>query len=181
MNDYINCINVCKRHGIATLVIHTPMKKHQIYDIKIGLNKIKYIAEYAQALEVNIAIENLSRLDYLQDIFTNIKNKNLGFCYDSGHDNYHTRGSDLLSVYGDRLMAIHLHDNDETSDQHALPGDGTVNWAKIKKSIVNSAYSGPITLELAEKLPEKYKYIDAEMFLKQAFNRIQSVFNSHDD
>lgn len=176
-NRYMDCIKVCKRHKIDTLVIHTPMKKDQIYNKKVGLNRINCITEFAQEFGINIAVENLSRLDYLHDIFSNIKFENLGFCYDSGHDNYYTKDSDLLATYGDRLMAIHLHDNDGTGDQHFLIGEGNVNWVKIKNDIHNSTYLGSITLELSEKLPERYKDTEAEIFLKEAFSRVQSVFS----
>lgn len=35
----------------------------------------------------------------------------LGFCFDSRHCNVFTPDVDFLSLYGDKLMALHLHEN----------------------------------------------------------------------
>ena len=40
-------------------------------------------------------------------------------------------GDEFKEINGDKLIALHLHDNDGISDQHLLPFDGTVNWKNI--------------------------------------------------
>lgn len=111
---YAQCILDCSRHNIPTVVIHLINGDTPPPPTQLGLDRIKYLVELAEQKEVNIALKNLRRLEHLQFVFENIKSGRLGFCYDSGHENCYTKGADLLSLYGNRLMALHLHDNDGT-------------------------------------------------------------------
>ena len=46
-----------------------------------------------------------------------------------------------------KILAVHLHDNDQSSDLHLLPFDGTIDWDKLLKHLKNANYQGPVTLE----------------------------------
>jgi sugar phosphate isomerase/epimerase len=96
---------------------------------------------------VNVAFENLRRLGYLKYILSHVDSPRAGFCYDSGHHNCRTPNEDLLSQYGSRLMALHLHDNDGSDDQHRLPFDGTTDWSATMRRIAQSGYKGALALE----------------------------------
>lgn len=80
-------------------------------DFSIGIERMKRIVDIAEQLNVNVAIENMSRPEYLERIFRDIQSERLGFCFDSGHCNVFTPNVDFLALYGDKLMALHLHDN----------------------------------------------------------------------
>ena len=54
---------------------------------------------------------------------------------------------DWLSLYSDRLAAVHLHDNNGIEDQHISPFMGTIDWVKIMQRIKRSSYEGSLTLE----------------------------------
>lgn len=36
---------------------------------------------------------------------------NVGFCLDAGHEMCYNHSADMLSLYGDRLIATHINDN----------------------------------------------------------------------
>jgi sugar phosphate isomerase/epimerase len=91
----------------------------------------------------------------------------VGFCYDSGHGNMSGDGLDQLEAHADRLIAVHLHDNNSTNDQHALPFMGTVNWTRLTKLIVASGYNKWVNLELSQ---QRSGYEDETLFLRDAFN-----------
>jgi len=40
-----------------------------------------------------------------------------------------------LEKLAPHIVTCHLHDNDGYSDQHALPGNGTINWEKLIKDL----------------------------------------------
>jgi hypothetical protein len=46
----------------------------------LGLNRIKRAVEIAEKYKVNIALENLRNLDYLDYVMQNISSQRLGFC-----------------------------------------------------------------------------------------------------
>lgn len=144
----IACITDCVFYGIPTLVMHPTSKG----DIPlpcdgVGLDRMKRIAEAAERFDVNVALENMGSPDYIGYIFDNVKSKRLGFCYDSGHHLCFTPERDLLSEYGDRLMALHLHDNDGAADSHNLPLTGKVNWTKLSQKLEALGYGGACALE----------------------------------
>ncbi len=72
----------------------------------------------------------------------------LGHCYDCGHGNVAGDGLDHLEGIKDRLISIHLHDNDSTGDQHQPLFMGTVDWPRLAKIIATSSYKGPVSMEV---------------------------------
>ena len=71
----------------------------------------------------------------------------VGFCYDSGHGNEGEDGLAYLEHLKERLIAVHLHDNDGTADQHLIPFTGTVDWDRLAQIHSRSSYAGPVNIE----------------------------------
>ncbi|MDH3675082.1 MAG: TIM barrel protein, partial [Anaerolineae bacterium] len=69
-------------------------------------------------------------------------------CCDSGHANIGGDRMDRLEPLKDRLLAVHLHDNDGASDQHNLPFDGTIDWSRLARLIAESSYAKCVNLEV---------------------------------
>ncbi|HBF39639.1 MAG TPA: xylose isomerase, partial [Firmicutes bacterium] len=116
---------------------------------------------------------NLRRPEYLDFVFSQIPSGWLGFCYDAGHENCYTQGADLLSRYGSKLMALHLHDNDGSGDQHRIPGDGTIDWQALQAGLKRSGYPGAIALEV---IHENGDPETAESYLKRALDSARQLF-----
>jgi len=181
MERIIKLVSVCSLYKIPTLVLHPEHKnknKHSELpdNFNIGLDRIKKMIEEAERLNINIAIENMCRPEYLDVIFSNIKSKRLGFCFDSGHWNIFMPYIDLLSLYGDKLMALHLHDNDGKEDWHALPLSGNINWNDIAKILRGIKYNGAISLEVGNKTLEHIS--EPGDFLKIAYERLRKIFTA---
>jgi len=90
----------------------------------------------------------------------------VGICYDCGHGNYGDGNLELLDASKERLIAIHLHDNNGRSDQHNLPFTGTVDWEKLAGIIAASSYSKCVNLESCMK---ESGIRDESEFLARAF------------
>ena len=179
MEEIIELIKVCSFYKIQTIVMH-PEHKNGTKNVElpvtfdIGLERLKLIVDKAEQNNVNVAMENMCRFEYLECIFTNIQSKRMGFCFDSGHWNVFMPNIDLLNIYGDRLIALHLHDNDGKEDWHALPLSGNINWNHMSKKINRINYNGPIALEVGNKTLEHIK--EPYEFLRLAFERTRSIF-----
>jgi sugar phosphate isomerase/epimerase len=66
------------------------------------------------------------------------------------------RIAEAVKKLGERIINIHLHDNDGSWDQHKVPGKGTINFKPIMKALKEINYNGLITLEIyGEKDPDK--------------------------
>lgn len=167
VEKYKKDIEDCKKYGISMVIMHLSTKKNPPMYNEIGLNRIRKIVEYAKKLDVKIALENTRIQGYLEYVLGNIKDKNLGICFDAGH--YHTHFNDEFDFefFKDRIFAVHLHDNDKTDDLHLLPFDGTIDWMDTIKKLKQSNYNGPVTLELCYR----YDYLNMSLdeFYKKGF------------
>ena len=117
--------------------------------------------------EYHIAIENEVQFSVPRQLLREYQSEFLGLCYDSGHGNIaDRRGLDELATLTDRLIALHLHDNDGTADQHKLPFTGTVDWPRLAQLIARSSYRQCISLEVVMR----HSGIGEELvFLERAF------------
>ena len=166
---YLQCIKDCAEFEIPTMVVHLPNDDKPFNEL--GLNRIKRIAERAEQLDVNIALENLHNITNLSYMLESVNSQRLGFCYDCCHHYNYYPSRDLLSKYGSRLMALHLHDfNGNTI--HRLPFDGIIDWSVAMKKITKTGYSGPIAIEA---MNWGYKDLSVEEFLKKAFERAKML------
>lgn len=171
----MNCIADCAKYEIPTAVLHASRGSILPPPNYLGLDRIKRLVEFAERKNVNIAIENIRHPELLDYIFPSIHSSRLGFCYDSGHENCYTHGTDLLRKYGSRLMALHLHDNDGTDDYHQLPGDGTIHWDTLMKKLDAAGYTGAIALEVQNRV--SLRSAPPEVFLNSAFNAAKQLVN----
>ncbi len=173
-DEIVSCIESAADFGISTIVMHpTSKKKLDIPTDGIGLDRMKRIAETAVKFGVNVALENMGSPEFIGFILDNVDCERLGFCYDSGHHRCFSPDDDLLSQYGKRLMALHLHDNDGISDLHALPFSGVCDWSGIARRLVDVGYDGAIALEVQNCGFEDIA--DPVEFLKIALERAKMI------
>ncbi len=170
----LSCIDDCGTYEIPAAVVHLSHSETPPAPGELGFLRIERLLERAERKGVDIALENLRQPSYLDHVFQRLRSDRLKFCYDSGHANCWAKGMDLLPMYGDKLVALHLHDNDGTDDQHRLPFDGTVRWPEVIKKIQASAYRGDLTLELNADGPYLTHYT-AESYLSEAMARAQKL------
>lgn len=126
----------------------------------LAVDMLEKLLPYAEQAGIIIAVENSfeipnspSEVKRIVDHFAG--SSNIGVCFDSGHANCMLSGPDKtddkypgymrdawwengiiheddpLGVLGNDIVTCHLHDNNGFSDQHALPGDGTVDWNSL--------------------------------------------------
>ena len=170
---FLQIADDCFDHEIPAMVMH--LSRHSPPPVsEAGLKRIMKITERAERHGVNVAFENLRDNKYIEAVLTRINSPHAGFCYDSGHHNCTAPNEDLLQRYGARLLALHLHDNDGTGDQHRLPFDGTIDWPATMKLIKQSGYTGAVALE-SENFG--YKDMQPEDFLRLAYERAKRLEN----
>ena len=122
---------------------------------------------YCLDIKVLIFTENLFDMpgEYMLEawdrLFARYPKEFLGLCYDTGHANmvWREQAPEVIGRYGDRLYAVHIHDNNGAMDSHWIPGDGSIQWEKVMGTIAKSAYEGPLLLELSTHEPDQAKYL----------------------
>ncbi len=71
-------------------------------------------------------------------------------CVDIGHAEMaglDTSSVQMLQTLGDRVEALHIHDNDLIHDSHALPFMGKIDFLGVINALKKIAYQGDITME----------------------------------
>ena len=126
----IKDVKIAKKYGFSCVVVH--LKEEFSF---IGVERLKRILNVCEKLDIPLAIENIDYRDVFVKVFENIDNKYLKFCYDSGHNNFIDSYFDYLGKYGEKLVCLHLHDNDGTDDQHTLNKYGNIDWEEVAKKL----------------------------------------------
>ena len=174
-NMLISCIEDCETHDISTAVIHLTSFKENVGVTDIGLKRIGKIIDVAEKRSVKLAFENIATLEHLTCVFMNFASPYIGFCYDSGHENWNHPNQDCLALYGDKLLAVHINDNFGDGDTHMLPFDGTVNWEDKMLKLKLCKDIDYFTLEVAfSRDHEKcliYANLSAEEYLGLAYKK----------
>lgn len=145
---YKKDIDSCKKNNIPMVVMHLTSSTTAPEYSEIGLNRLKKITDYAKKQNIKVAFENTKIKGYLDYVLTNIKDDNVGICFDSGHCHAHFDDDFDFKLFKDRIFAVHLHDNDKTDDLHLLPFEGTINWDLLMDKLNYCNYNGDIMLEL---------------------------------
>lgn len=112
--------------------------------------------------------QNCLSSDNLDMVLNTFQSKFTGYCYDSCHHQNYAPDSDLLNKYGNRLMALHLHDNGGKNNQHQLPFDGNIDWRDVMKKITLTGYQGATTLE---PMNWDYEDLSIQKFLDCAYQK----------
>jgi sugar phosphate isomerase/epimerase len=80
-------------------------------------------------------------------------------CLDIGHAEMRGSGSgavDMIHALGNRLQAVHMHDNDLLLDSHQLPFTMRIDFLAVTKALREVCYQGDMTLEANSFLKTHY-------------------------
>ena len=80
---------------------------------------------------------------------------NLGVCVDTGHANMNKDLVEGVAAAGDRLFALHVHDNDGVKDQHLAVFAGTADWEGFVGELARVAFKGCFMLETGYIFPRE--------------------------
>lgn len=183
--DVEKCIKITGELGCPYIVIHPgfdgsarypSMTKEQEY--KMNIDYYTSIIPLLKEYKVVCCIENMWMQDWkskkiytacCSDINETIKyidelnaiagERLFGFCLDIGH--LLLLGQDpcyWIEKLGDRLLTLHVHDNDGINDNHNSPYLGVCNWDRFVLGLRKTGYRGALNFEtfaFNEKFPKE--------------------------
>jgi sugar phosphate isomerase/epimerase len=71
-------------------------------------------------------------------------------CLDIGHAEMRGAGTsaeEMILALGNRLQALHIHDNDKWHDSHQIPFSMNIDFVRVVKALKKIGYNGYFTLE----------------------------------
>lgn len=149
-------------------VLHTSCKRDDFtaeQRFERWVQVLTKLSGYLRGTQMSIALENAGGYNYSpESLLTLIEaagGKNLGICLDTGHLNLSRSGklprygkaectqSEFIRRAGERLIALHIADNDGTADQHMMPfGRGNVKFSDVMQGLREVNYSHLFNLEI---------------------------------
>ena len=157
-------IDMCRFLGSGILVVHlkglgimvgTLPEPEPPEHFEVDWEAIAGLLPYARERGVRIALEN-GPLETLGEVLAKLKNHpdrdQLGICIDVGHANLlHDRFESpilrFLDEFETHLIHLHVSDNDGLSDEHRMPGEGSIDWDVVVPRISRMNYGAAFVLE----------------------------------
>lgn len=125
------------------------------------------LLKIAEDYGVKIAIENVpepfSFLMKSVDDFTRFyeeTGENIGLVFDVGHANLNRQIERFLTIFADRIIHIHAHDNNGNHDQHLGIGYGSIDWKNFADILKQIGYSKTVIVESVEHVDESVQKLN---------------------
>jgi sugar phosphate isomerase/epimerase len=162
-------LDICGALGIRNVVIHpggygefaTVRELRTVADLRQAA--FSELAEHCTRLGVRLALENVADygkgawghrrfgavMDELLELLGDIGSPDLGICLDTSHANMQGLNQpEAIRSAGERLIALHISDNDGSGDQHRTPGYGTVDWPPLIAALREIGFAADLNLEI---------------------------------
>ena len=108
--SHLQSVDLCVEHGVSLIVAHVSNGRPMPQLSEIGLDRFDRFMAYAKKKGVLVAFENHRFVENVQFIME--RYPDAGFCLDTSHENGFTPGVRYMSMWGERLVATHLSDNE---------------------------------------------------------------------
>lgn len=124
----------------------------------LNVEFMRKLLPVAEETEVTICLEtmpfrqfSISRPADILRLVEEIDHPLFQICVDTGHIAMFRDLSvaDEIRKLGNRIRALHIHDNNGNADQHQLPYWGIINWAEVGEALKEVGFDGTFSLETA--------------------------------
>jgi len=165
-------VDKCEKYNIPVTVVHVSSGRPMPEITEQGIKRYEEIFKYANQKGVMVALENLRYLENLQYFMDRYDTP--GFCWDNGHEYCYSPDVKFMKLFGERLAALHIHDNNckIDTDEHVLPFDGKINMEEVAKHIADSGFDGTLMLEIGKLVcvngEKVYANLSDEEYVKRA-------------
>lgn len=179
INRLKDSVDKCEKHCIPVSVVHLSSGRPMPEINERGVSRFEEVFDYAHKKGVILALENQRYKENI--VFFMKKYKTLGFCWDNGHEYGFSKGIRFMELFGDRLCALHIHDNrcGTDTDDHLLPFDGNIDFEEVAKAIAQSDYKGTVMLEVSRfaSIDGKkiYEDLNDEDYVKRAVDSARKL------
>lgn len=162
MDEVKRALEAAEMVPFQSCVLHLGLRDTQ-WDTRAiddSLTAIEHLKAFAGPLGMKLLLENLvnhvATPAHLAEIVRIGHFQTVGFCLDTGHANLAEGVAETMdgparsglelafADFGEGVRELHLHDNHggltqsgggAGKDEHLWPGDGTIDWAAVKKAV----------------------------------------------
>lgn len=167
----VRSIELSAAMGAKVAVVH-PLH-HMLYEgheeeiFELNMKFYKSLIPVCQNWGIKVGVENMlqrdrrrarpshdtcSRIEEFCRYIDTLNSEYMVACLDVGHVGlapHRDEAWDFIRILGhERLLALHIHDNDYRTDKHSVPFNGLIDWHKVTKALGEINYSGDFTYEV---------------------------------
>jgi sugar phosphate isomerase/epimerase len=168
-----NRLDMTAELGGDVIILHAPPSD----DIDRQRKSLGDLEADCRRTGVRIALENLGAgsFDRVEALLSEFGPDVCGHCYDCGHGNITGDGLARLEGLKDRLISVHLHDNDGKGDLHRIPFSDTVDWPRLAELIAGSSYTKPLSFEVVTRNHEGIEETEFLAWVLETGNRLAAL------
>jgi len=132
-------------------------------DWQIQLRSVKSLVAVSKKLGVDIAVENnpepfhflIKRMQDIALFYAELgADIDVGLALDVGHANTTKEIFDLIDKFGNKIVHVHISDNEGKYDQHKGIGYGKIKWEAVAEALQHINYKGFVMCESVDHIPE---------------------------
>ncbi len=168
LSRLLACVERCADFDIPVAVVHLSSGRPAPVISDIGNSRFARLIETAAKKNITLAFENQRFIANLASILE--QHKTVGFCWDVGHEGCFTKGIRFMPLFGDRLTAVHIHDNHHLADEdeHLIPYDGITDFDMVAQTLAHYRFCGTVMLEVFRSESDKYDLLTPEDYYRRA-------------
>ena len=186
--------------GVKTCCVHpVTFRNDEKKQIEFNLDFYSRLAPIAKKWGVKIGVENMFWRDkaagcirpgvcgtseQMIKLFDALDPEAFTCLVDIGHCGLAGEKADdfIRAVGGNRLGALHVHDNNFKDDQHTIPFARSIDWQEVTKALADVAYSGDFTFEadnfFYHNMPQEFAF-EGLKFLEKTGRQLISMIGNH--
>ena len=153
MKRFKQAANLARSYGIRRMVVHGGFVPNVYFPIWYEERSSEFWREFlsTQPDDFELLIENVMEEDpsSMLRMFDAIEDKRAGICLDVGHAHVISPVpvEEWITILGQRIRHVHLHNNYGEHDTHNPPDEGTLDMRRVLELLDEYAPEATITLE----------------------------------
>jgi sugar phosphate isomerase/epimerase len=135
-------------------------------DWQQNLDSVRTLLKIARREGVEIAIENVPEpfpflMKNVEDFqrFCEELDEDIGIVLDIAHANLNNQIQDFMKHFPERIVHMHVSDNNGANDLHRGIGYGSIDWERVAKTIKEADYRDLIVLESTDHIRESLQVL----------------------
>ncbi len=136
-------------------------------DWQLNLDSVRSLLNLARNENVTIAIENMPEpfpalMKSVDDFhrFYHDLNDEIGMVLDVAHANLNNQINDFIQQFSEKIIHMHLSDNQGASDQHLGIGYGNLDWQSFAKAVKEAQYDKLLMIESTDHPQESIQCLN---------------------
>ena len=102
-----------------------------------------------------------------------------GICLDTGHLHLtRQRFCEYVPIVGDRIRALHIHDNMQNYDSHLMPYAGSIRWQDFLTMLKSVGYDGDLSFQTFAQVEARNTPVELVPSFLRAMARVGNYFRT---